>query len=142
MDKDRIEKTSPDDIRDIGTNFFNKLFSSSKLADLDNVLQHVQPKVNVGMNTSLTAPYSAEEVREVVFQMLPSNAPGPNGLNPFFYQHFWDIVGEDVTKATLEILEGAGLTPSFNHTNVALISKKPGPTNMSDFQPISLCNVI
>ena len=44
--------------------------------------------------------------------MHPSKAPGPDGLNPFFYQYYWDTVGDDVTKAVLDILNGAAF-PQF-----------------------------
>jgi len=62
-------------------------------------------------------------------------------MNPFFYQQFWDIIGNDVVAIVLEILNGHAIPPSLNNTYVALIPKKPSPTHISDFRPISLCNV-
>jgi len=39
--------------------------------------------------------------------MHPSKAPGLDGLNPFFYQSYWDIAGDDMTKAVMDILNRA-----------------------------------
>ena len=74
--------------------------------------------------------------------MHPNKAPGPDRMNPFFFQHYWAIIDKSVTKAVLDILNGAPLPPSFNHTNVALITKKSNPLHLSESRPISLCNVI
>ena len=56
--------------------------------------------------------------------MHPNKAPGLDGVNPFFHKHFWGIARDLVTKAVLDVLNGAPLPPSFNHTIVTLIPKK------------------
>lgn len=39
-----------------------------------------------------------DEVRKNVFQMHPYKSPGPDGFNPYFYQKYLDVVGEDIVK--------------------------------------------
>ena len=74
--------------------------------------------------------------------MNPNKAPGPDGFNALFYQKYWSVVGDEVIAAVLSILQGHAIPPGLNHTHVALIPKKPNPSAMGDFRPISLCNVI
>jgi len=62
-------------------------------------------------------------------------------MNPLFFQRFWEVIGDDVVAVMLAILNGHAIPPSFNHTFVALIPKKPQPSHISEFRPISLCNV-
>ena len=81
------------------------------------------------------------EVDQALAQMHPHKAPGPDGMNPFFYQKFWDTIGNDVSATVLAILHGHPIPPELNRTFVALIPKKPKPESILEFRPISLCNV-
>jgi len=73
--------------------------------------------------------------------MHPHKVPGHNDMNPFFYQKFWDIIGDDVTATVFAILEGHAVPPTLNHTIVTLIPKKTRPEQITEFRLISLCNV-
>lgn len=73
--------------------------------------------------------------------MHPDKSPGPDGLNPGFYQHFWDITGKDVILACLSYLNTRSL-PGLNDTTIVFIPKKNNPITASDLRPIALCNVM
>lgn len=68
--------------------------------------------------------------------------PGLDGMTPIFFQSFWYVVGDDVSKAVLECLNNYHIPYEFNHTYVTLISKLKSPKRISEFRPIILCNVI
>ncbi|XP_030945984.1 uncharacterized protein LOC115970494 [Quercus lobata] len=52
----------------------------------------------------LFSDYNAEEIKAAVFQMGPTKASGPDGMNALFYQKFWHIVGDDVIAPVLNFL--------------------------------------
>lgn len=141
MDDNGTFCSEPDQIEGIIVNYFANLFTTSNDLDMDHVLSCVTPIVTVEMNDSLTRPYTREEIEIALKQMHPHKAPGPDGLNPHFYQKFWETIGDDVSSAVLAILEGQSIPPELNHTLVTLIPKKPKPSVITEFRPISLWNV-
>lgn len=74
--------------------------------------------------------------------MNPEKSPGPNGFNPSFYQRFWALLKNDIFKYCTQWLSNADLPPDLNSTNIVLIPKVENPTNMREWRPIALCNVI
>jgi hypothetical protein len=50
-------------------------------------------------------------------------------------------VGMEVCKVALDFLNGSKMEEMLNVTHIALISKNIAPRCVSDFRPISLCNV-
>ena len=74
--------------------------------------------------------------------MSPLKAPGPDGMSHLFYQHYGNLVGDDVCHSVLNFLNNASLPEHLNHTFIILIPKKKNPEYASEFRPISLCNVL
>uniref|UniRef100_A0A453PGG6 Reverse transcriptase domain-containing protein n=1 Tax=Aegilops tauschii subsp. strangulata TaxID=200361 RepID=A0A453PGG6_AEGTS len=54
----------------------------------------------------------------------------------------WEVCGEEVTKAVILIVEGKESAECINDTLLVLIPKVKNPTLLSQFRPISLCNVL
>jgi hypothetical protein len=109
---------------------------------LDECLEAVEARVTETMNDALVKPFVEEEVRTALFQMAPLKAPGPDGFNAGFFQKHWDIVGPEVCKAILYSLNNGVLDNDLNSTYIALIPKIKNPTCVTEFRPISLCNVL
>ena len=122
--------------------YFETMFMTGGCDQLEDCIAVVQHKVAPHMIEILSTEYTAEEVKSALFQMGPTKAPGPDGMNALFYQKFWHIVGDDVTNAFLNFLNSGNMDPEINYTHIVLIPKLKSPEKMSDYRPISLCNVI
>lgn len=62
------------------------------------------PIINDEMSKCLNLVFTKEEVRKTLFSIPGNKAPGPDGYNRTFYKKCWDIIGEDITKAILDLL--------------------------------------
>ena len=82
------------------------------------------------------------EVEVALKQMAPLKSPKPDGMPPIFYQNYWSLVGSDVTDAILMYLNTSTLPPSLGHSFITLIPKVKNPKYISQYQPISLSNVL
>ena len=100
------------------------------------------PKLTPEMHTHLEEPFTPEEIVNVLSQMCLTKAPGPDGLPAAFFQKHWQAVGRGVVTTCLHILNEQGDLASLNHTYIALLPKTEKPKKVTDFRPISLCNVV
>ena len=74
--------------------------------------------------------------------MASLKAPGPDSMPLIFYQNYWGLVGDDVTKTILSYLNSVTLPHPLNHTFVTLVPKIKNPIAVFDYRLISLCNVL
>ena len=61
-------------------------------------------------------------------QMEALKVPGPDGLPPMFFQHYWEIIRDDASEAVLNCLNTGFIPPSINKTFITLIPKVKSPT--------------
>lgn len=97
--------------------------------------------VTEDMNQSLLKVPQDEEIREATFAINPEKAPGPDCMTSLFYQRFWATVGKDVCAMVWEFFITSDFDERLNATKICLIPKTERPSIMSEFRPISLCNV-
>ena len=107
--------------------YFQALFTSAQPSNMETVLDLVERLVTPDMNQQLLQPYTPEEIKRALFQMHPSKSPGPDGMSPFFFQKYWHIVGNNVVRAVLSVLNFGHLLHKMNYTHVILIPKKKEP---------------
>lgn len=134
-------KETPDEIKAAIEGYFSQLFTASnlegKLSDREVVKQTSEID-----NENLMAKVSYEEVKHATFSMHPDKASGPDGVNPAFFQAFWNIVGLDVVQFCRNYLHTGVLPEGSNESMVCLIPKVKIPQTMGDVRPSSLCNVL
>ena len=131
-----------EDIAGVVTNYFETIFEAGDCSRMEECLSAIPQKVMMDMQEILSREFSVNEIKAALFQMGPTKALGPDGMNALFYQKFWHIVGNDVTAATLDFLNSGIMVPEINYTHIVLIPKVKSPEKISDYRPISLCNVI
>ena len=93
------------------------------------------------MNQELTCKFEEWEVAQALKQMAPMKAPRLDRMPPLFFQHFWPMIEDDVTHSVLSWLNSGTVPHPVNHTFITLIPKKKSPSLVSEYRPISLCNV-
>ncbi|XP_048493650.1 uncharacterized protein LOC125494124 [Beta vulgaris subsp. vulgaris] len=90
----------------------------------------------------LTKMFSKEEVEVIVKSMAPLKSPGPDGIQPIFYQKFWGILNDHLVCFLNDCFDKGVVPDSINRSYICLIPKKEAPTVINDFRPIGLCNTI
>src|SRR6266498_1506661 len=77
-------------LKEFITMFYKRLFDEPEesLLSLDEDENQDIVQVSQTENNFLTAPFTENEVKEVVFQMAHNKAPGPDGFPIEFYQKF------------------------------------------------------
>ena len=129
-------------ISQVANQYFKELFTTTNPTNMGSVLDAVERRVTPNMNNALLQRYTPDEVRRALFQMHPSKSPSPNGMSPFVFQKYWNIVGFDVIEAILSILNFGHMLRKINYVHIVLIPKKNDPKQTSDYKPISLGNVV
>lgn len=70
------------------SNHYSKLFTLEDARDWEEKLNGVPSTITDSMNANLIKPVEVNEIKEAVFSMNPSKAPGMDGMTPFFFQAF------------------------------------------------------
>ena len=122
--------------------YFKELFTTANPMDMGSVLDVAERSVTLNMNNALLQRYTLDEVRWALFQMYPLKSPSPDGMSPFFFQKYWNIVGSNVTEAILSVLNSGHMLRKMNYTPIVLIPKKNDLKQMSNYRRISLGNVV
>ncbi|CAA7037370.1 unnamed protein product [Microthlaspi erraticum] len=130
-----------DKIEQVASAYFQNLFTSSNPSNYEEALKYIAPKVTQEINTELTTIPSDMEIKEAIFSINSDKAPGPDGMTSLFYQRFWKTTSTDITKAVRDFFETGVFDERLNQTNICLIPKNERPREMSEYRPISLCNV-
>ncbi|KAL0292750.1 UNVERIFIED_CONTAM: hypothetical protein Sradi_6975700 [Sesamum radiatum] len=91
---------------------------------------------------ALVLPVSSEEVKQALFDIDESKAPGLDGYSAGFFKAAWPVIGEEVTQAILDFFQTGRLLKQVNATLLSLIPKVSNPAVVAEFRPISCCNVL
>lgn len=142
-DEDGVAHRGDQNIAEIAIKYFEGVYTTRPAPDSSfiEVFQNFPRRITDEINEHLTREVTMEEIRESVFAVGPTKAPGPDGFTGAFYQQFWNVISPEIYKEVQGFFTGQVFDKTHNHTNICLLPKVVAPTSMSDFRPIALCNV-
>ncbi|XP_048503083.1 uncharacterized protein LOC125498834 [Beta vulgaris subsp. vulgaris] len=100
------------------------------------------PVVTEEQGRALMRRVSPEEIKDALFSIPGDKSPGPDGYGSYFFKDAWDIIGNDCIEAVLDFFNSKKLLKQLNHTILALIPKVKCPKSVTEFRPITCCNVL
>lgn len=65
--------------------YYKNLLLSSRLPEVDEVVQSIKSIVTKDMNNSLISPFSRVDIELALNQMAPLKAPSPDEMPPIFF---------------------------------------------------------
>jgi hypothetical protein len=71
----------------VATDFYKELFGPSSVSSINMSNFHMN-SLSEDDRTLLTAPFSSEEIKLVVFSLKHNSAPGPDGIPAEFFKIF------------------------------------------------------
>lgn len=131
--------TGDDNVVGLLENYYQTLFASSNLREIEEVIIHSSKVVTNDMNNMLGEDFTRTEVEEALKQMAHLKAPRLDGMPPIFFQHYWPSIRDEVTNAVLSCLNLGKILPSLNHTFLTLIPEVKSFEKVFEFRPIALC---
>ncbi|CAA7044678.1 unnamed protein product [Microthlaspi erraticum] len=135
--------TDGKEMESLAVEYFRRLYS---MEDIDAVVDKLPTEgfeqLTEGERAHLQKEFSALEIESAVRNMGKYKAPGPDGYQPVFYQSCWDTVGSSVIRFVMDFFTTGILPPETNDVLLVLIPKVGKPESITQFWPISLCNVL
>ncbi|EPS60668.1 hypothetical protein M569_14134, partial [Genlisea aurea] len=124
--------------------YFKRMFTSSEPDEESTreVLSSIPTRLSPTMISTLLMPFTTMEIERAVKDMKPMTSPGPDDFPSLFFQRYWHIVKHEVMSTVLTVLNEGRMEQGLNHTHIVLIPKVATPETISQYRPISLCNVV
>ncbi|KAL0346366.1 UNVERIFIED_CONTAM: hypothetical protein Scaly_1652600 [Sesamum calycinum] len=125
--------------------YFHSLLGGTrphKVMDISFLRQELKHTLTLEEANLLNAPVTRKEIKEALFDIDEESAPGLDGYTSAFFEATWPVVGQAISEVIGEFFRTGKLLKQINTTLLALIPKVNLPTHVSDYRPISCCNVI
>lgn len=130
------------EIRQMIVSFYKQLF----MDDLVNQRPLRVVKGFVSIEQSRLNPLDAlptlDELKRALFSMGSTKAPGEDGFPALFFQKSWSTVRDSMHDVVKRVFTNGYKLDDINNTLIVLVPKVDHPEVVSQFIPISLCNVI
>ena len=127
---------------DMNISYFANLFTADPSLQTEPVINLIDSRVTDDVNDGICAYFSEKEISDALFQTDPLKAPGPDGFPARIFQWNWAVMKEHLIAGVKEFFWTGLMPDGVNNTSIVLIPKVDKLAKLTDFCPISLCNVI
>ena len=86
--------------------------------------------------------FQTRKIADALFQIGPLKALGPDGFPARFFQRNWAVMREQVIAGVKEFFSSGRMPEGVNDTSIVLIPKVDKPERLTEYKPISSCNII
>ena len=126
----------------LAVDFYKNLFGHEEKLDihLDYSFWEEEDLITDEENDLLVAPFSEEEIKEVIFGSYADGAPRPDDFPFLFYQKFWNVIKSDFMNLVRKFEIGELDITRLNYVMLTLLPKEPDATDLKKFRPITLIN--
>ncbi|XP_074320555.1 uncharacterized protein LOC141657277 [Silene latifolia] len=125
--KNGVLCTHQEDIQSAYEDYYGDLLGSSKT---------VEP-ISVDI-----APVTDEEIKNALFSIPGTKAPGLDGYSSQFFKDTWTIIGKDFIAPVKSVFTSGKLLKACNATVLTMVPKVEVPEHITQFRPIACCNTI
>jgi hypothetical protein len=91
---------------DVLHNFYSALLGRTRGTSWNFNLGDLYPSLDLASH-NLSTPFTTSEITAAWFAMDMHASPGPDGVGPSFYKHFWSLLLEDVALLFQDFHGGA-----------------------------------
>ncbi|OMO68562.1 reverse transcriptase [Corchorus capsularis] len=121
---------------------FKSVYQAERLVvDFDNLCPHIRMPLNDEHVLLLSHIPHDDEIYGALKSMAPYKSPGPDRFQAAFYQANWEVVRESVCSFVRNAFITGNFEEELSRVLVVLIPKVESPKKVTQFRPISLCNV-
>ncbi|KAK9074986.1 hypothetical protein SSX86_003305 [Deinandra increscens subsp. villosa] len=99
-------------------------------------------RISRSQASELIKDFSAEELKEVVWNCAPSKAPGLDGFNIKFFKHHSDLMGPALLEVMQQFHSYDQSSPGCNSSFITLTPKVSDPIDYGQFRPVILIGSI
>ncbi|KAF1876372.1 hypothetical protein Lal_00029720 [Lupinus albus] len=119
--------------------YFTDVYVSTNITHPNSLISEVIPHLVIELeNFNRTTIPQPEEIKGVVLSLQWRETPGSDGYGSYFFQAFWEIVGEDVCKSVCQFFLQSWLLPKNELELRDSYTKSQGANKIEHFRPILL----
>jgi exonuclease III len=126
-DHDGVVQDTPSEMERMATSYFQSVFTRDPSIQTSPVVGLFRGVILEDTNEELCKPFTVKEVSDVLFQIGPLKAPGPDGFPARFYQRNWDVLKDEIIQGVLKFFETGLMPDGVNETSIVLIPKVDHP---------------